>query len=192
MRSGLLAAFALLLASCGQPPGTAADPELTAQEVSLPQETLPRNTMAMRGVDLRMYDYTPTAGELRDPTFWIHADAGQLAEGEKVWSLQKTQAVIYREDEEDLRIEALEGQFDQERQEAMLKGAVRITTGTLVVDLEDVFWKNEEGAATTSRPIHLTNGDTRLDAKALRIEPKKGSLILRDGSGYVPLKEVIP
>ncbi len=148
--------------------------------------------MAMRGLDLYMHDYTPTDGELRDPTFWVHADSGQLAEGEKVWSLQGTRVVIYRDDDEDLVVEALEGKVDLDRQVAELRGAVRLTTGSLIVDLEDLLWENEKGSATSERPIHLVDGDTRLDAESLLIKRDEGLLILGEGSGYLRLTESAP
>ncbi len=193
MRGVLLIAVSLLLSSCGQTSDTASESEpvskATPSERSSPPADSPKNMMAMRGVDLYMHDYTPTAGKLRDPTFWVHAESGQLAEGEKVWSLQGTRAVIYREDNEDLVVEARDGRVDQEQQVAMLKGDVRLTEGTLVVDLEDLLWENEKGTATSNRPVHITDGDTLLEAQNLLIDVDEGTLILGEGSGYVRLAE---
>lgn len=189
MKYELLTTVSLLLISYGQTPETGADTEPSAQGTPAPAQKLPQNVLAMRGVDLYMHDYAPTNGELRDPTFWIHADAGQLAEGEKVWSLQKTKAIIYREDDEDLHLEAIEGLFDQERQEVILKGAVRLSIGSLVVDLEDVVWINEENVATSNRPVHLENENITLDAKSLLIKPGENVLKLGEGSGSIRLKE---
>ncbi len=196
MRGKLLIAMSLLLSSCGQTSDMASEPEpssgtMPAEPSSAPAE-LPRNLMAMRGVDLYMHDYTPTEGELRDPTFWVHAESGQLAEGEKVWSLQGTRAVIYREKHDDLVVEAREGRVDQERQVAALQGDVSLTAGTLVVDLEDLLWENEMGTATSNRPVRITDGDTWLKAQTLLIEVDEGVLILEDGSGYVRLTEPSP
>ena len=192
MRWILPIVLAATLVQCG----SATDPQgvypgapikSVAPGVVEPEEEF-ESAMVMKGVDLYMHDYTPTEGELRDPTFWLHAESGQLAEDEKVWSLQSTRAVIYRE-EQDLFMEAREGWFDQERQVANLQGGVKLTAGSLVTDLEDVFWDNEQGTATSDRPVSVVNGETRLRAESLRISPDEDSLILRNGSGYVALRK---
>lgn len=192
----ILAASALLVASCAQPPGSVPDSGPVTQSAPSPNidspEGSPRNVMAMRGLDLYMHDYSPTEGELRDPTFWIHADSAQLAQGERVWSLQGTRAVIYRDDEEDLVLEALEGEFDKDRQVAQLRGAVRLTTGSLIVDLEDLLWENEKGRATSGRPIHLEDENMRFHAESLLIKRDEGVIILGKGSGYMRLTEPTP
>ena len=193
MKAVLLIAISLLLSSCEQTSDTASESEpvseTTPSERPSPPADASKNMMAMRGIDLYMHDYTPTEGELRAPTFWVHAESGQLAEGEKVWSLQGTRAVIYREDDEDLVVEARDGQVNQKRQVAVLKGDVRLTAGTLVVDLEDLHWENEKGTATSNRRVHITNGDTSLEAQNLLIDVDEGALILGKGSGYIPLQE---
>lgn len=191
MRRMLLVAMSLLLVSCGQTSETASEPgpvsEATPAGHSSPATELPRNMMAMRGVDLYMHDYAPTEGELRDPTFWVHAESGQLAEGGKVWSLHRIRAVIYREDNEDLVVEARDAQVNQEEQVAALQGDVRLTAGTLVVDLEDLLWENEKGTATSDHPVYITDGDTRLEAQSLSINVDDGALILGEGSGFIRL-----
>ncbi len=196
MRCAILAAFLLLEASCSQPPGSVAESGPVSQSTPPPSnispEDPPRNAMAMRGLDLRMYDYTPTGDELRDPTFSVHADSAQLPEGGKVWSVQGTRAVIYRDDDEDLVVDALEGDVDLDRKVAELRGAVRLTVGSLIVDLEDLLWENEKGTMTSGRPIHLGDENMRLDAKSLLIKRDGGLLILGEGSGYVRLTESAP
>lgn len=196
MRCAILVAFPLLVASCGQPPGSVPESDPVSESrpsASIdPAEDPPRSIMAGRGRDLYMHDYSPTDGELRDPTFWVHADSDQLAEGEKQWSLQGTRAVIYRDDEEDLVVEALEGEVDLDRQVAELRGAVRLTVGSLIVDLEDLLWENEEGTATSDHPIHLVDENMRFDAESLLIKRDEGVIILGEGSGYLRLTESAP
>ena len=196
MRGVLLVAISLLLFSCGRASETTPESgpvsEATPSERSSSPADSRRNMMALRGVDLYMHDYTPTEGELRDPTFWIHAGSGQLAEGEKMWSLQSIRAVIYREDDEDLIVEARDGQVNQEKQVAVLRGDVRLTAGTLVVNLEDLLWENEKGTATSKHPVHITDGYMRLEAQSLSIDVDGGALILGEGSGYIRLREPSP
>ncbi len=196
MRCAILVAFPVLVASCGQPPGSVAESEPVSQSTPSPSvdtpEGPPRNVMAMLGPDVWMHDYTPTEGEPRDPTFWVHADSGQLAEGEKVWSVQGARAVIYRDDEEDLVIEALEGEVDEDRKVARLRGDVRLTVGSLIVDLEDLLWKNEEGTATSNHAVHLVDENLRLHAKSLLIKRDEGKFILGEGSGYIRLTGPAP
>ncbi len=189
MKYELLTAISLLLISCGQPAESGVSSEPAAGPApTLPEEPAP-SAMKMEGVELRMYDFERTDGELQKPTFFVHADAAQLAEGEKVWSLQKAVARIFREDGEDFHIEALEGQFDDARKEAVLKGAVRLTAGSLTIDLEDITWKNEENTASSDNPVHLTNGDTRLDAQNIRIDVETGTLTLGEASGFIQFTE---
>lgn len=193
MKIKILAAVSLIVILCGQTARTDVSSETAERETSAPQsekqEKPPINVMEMKGVNLYMHDFESADGKPRNPTFWVHAEAGQLAEGQKVWSLQKTKAVIYREDGDDFHIEALEGQFHQERQEAVLRGAVRLTTGSLMISLEDVVWNNEENTATSDRPVHLRDGGTRLDAQSLVIDAKSSTLTLGKGSGYVRFVE---
>lgn len=193
MRYAVLIALATTLVACG--PAT----EIPLTDSQAPRESLApgakapekefESAMIMKGVDLYMHDYTPTDGELRDPTFWVHAESGQLAEDEKIWALQSTRAVIYRDGDEDLVMEAREGWFDQERQVATLQGEVKLTAGSLVAELEELFWDNARGTATSDRPVRVTEGETRLSAEGLRITPDADSLVLRNGSGYVQLKK---
>ncbi len=196
MRCAILIAFPLLVASCAQPPESVPESDPVSESTQSPSvdtpEDPPRNVMAMLGPDVWMHDYTPTEGEPRDPTFWVHADSGQLAEGEKVWSVQGARAVIYRDDEEDLVVEALEGEVDEDRKVAELRGAVRLTVGSLIVDLEDLLWENEKGTATSNHAVHLVDANMRLDAKSLLIRRDEGVLILGEGSGYIRLTEPTP
>lgn len=199
MRYGVLMALMYLCAGCGQSPdevSNASAPAAPEQPLlnlaAAPAEDAAPNAMSMEGVDLYMHDYTPTAGKLREPTFWVHADSGQLAEGDQVWSLQNTRAVIYRADDEDVIVDAAEGEFDQEREIAFLTGSVRLTVGTLVVELERLAWDNKLGTATSEDPVRVTEGDMRLIANRLRINPDDDELHLEEGSGYVPLVETTP
>ncbi len=193
MRFAILIALALLTASCGQPPGSVAEAGPVEEPTpSTDTETPgdpPRNVMAGRGYNFRMYDYTPTDGEPRDPTFWVHAESGQLAEGEKVWAVQGTRAVIYRDNEDDIVIEALEGEVDKDRKIAELRGAVHLTVGSLTADLEDLRWNNEKGTASTNHAVHLEDANMRLDAKGLLIKRDENLLILGEGSGHIRLTE---
>ena len=199
MRYGVLMALMFLCAGCGRAPeevskapAAAAPDQPLLDLAAAPAKDATPNAMTMEGVDLYMHDYTPTAGKLREPTFWVHADSGQLAVGDQVWSLQNTHAVIYRADDEDVIVEAVEGEFDQEKEIAFLTGSVRLTVGSLVVELERLAWDNKLGTATSDDPVRVTEGDTRLIASRLRIDPEKNELHLEEGSGYLPLVETTP
>lgn len=198
MRLGVVVLL-LIAAGCGQPSEETSDlstsnaPTPTQQKVaSAPDATPVKSAMRLEGVDLYMHDYTPTDGQLREPTLWVHAASGQLAENNQVWSLQDTHAVIYRADDDDLIVDASHGEFDQANESAVLTGSVRLTTGSMVVDLESLVWDNAEGAAISDNPVRVTQGDTWLIGSTMRLSPDADTLLLTEGSGFLRLVEVTP
>ena len=166
-------------------------PQASPPETSDPTPP-PQSTLAWKGVDLYMHDYGPTDGRLRDPTFWIHAEQGQRAGAGRTWSLQQTRAVIYREADENLVVEAAIGQFDEEAETARLSGRVRLSTGRLRVDLEELVWDNTKGLATSDRPVRVTDSETQLVASGILINPHDDTIVLNEGSGVIQLLETEP
>lgn len=160
-----------------------------AAQAAETQQQARAGAMEMRGLDLRMYSTEPTFGELRDPTFWVHAKRGRL-EGElDVWSLEEARAIIYRDPEDDLRLEAQQGTFDQTNQVAVLSDGVRATSRDLVVELDDIEWNNEENVAWSDSPARVTSGSNRLTGASVAIYPRDDRIKLGRGSGDIQMAQ---
>lgn len=197
MRAVVFLFGAMALVSCAPPSDTGADSTrgsansqrasgAAEEDAALESEG---HMLAMTGVDLYMHDYTPSDGEPREPTFWVHAESGKLSEGTKIWTLEDTNAVIYREVDEDLAIVAEHGRFDQNNDVAVLTGDVRLSTSEVVIYLEEVLWNNAEGVARSEKPLTVESGRTRLKADRAVIEPREDKLTLYNGSGMIQLGE---
>jgi len=198
MRGALLMALLLVGAGCGQtpeapPPDSASPPSLeSGEQLAVARSEPVENEMLLSGVNLWMHDYTPTAGQLRKPTIWVHAESGRLAEDSQLWSLQDTRAVIYRENDEDLTADAAQGAFDQTDETAVLTGDVTLLAGSLEVALEKLKWDNVAGVATSDRPVRVTSGEMWLTGEAMWIRPDENLLQIEGGSGAMPFAEVAP
>lgn len=184
--------FALLILAVGvvsctqsEPPQAEAPDSISVQS----SEVAPQKSIVMAGMDLYMHDYLPTAGEARKPTFWVHAAEGELLEEEQVWALRETKAVIYRHGEEDLRLEADSGVFDEVNRVAHLLGRVRVHTASMDMEMAQIQWDNEASVAQSSEPLVLISGATRLYATGVILRPKDGTYELSQVSGRVAFEE---
>lgn len=150
------------------------------------------SAIKMQGVDLYMHSDDPTYGERKEPTFWVHAERGRLEEKLKVWSIENAEALVYREAEDNLRLQAREGMIDESNQVARLHGGVRATTGELVMNLEDIEWNNHENIARSESPVSLTDGVNDLSGDSVSIFPKDDRVELGAGNGRIRLAELGP
>ena len=185
--AGLLA----LLAGCG---GTDAPPAAvdsgrddTAATGAAAPPSQPR--MTMTGLDLYMYDATPTDAGSRPPTFWVHAERGELQEAERVWDLEGASAVVYGEDEKTVQLDAAGGRFDEQAEKAALTGGVRMTSGEILVETEEIFWDNEAQLIRSQAPLKMARGNTMINADAFEFDPNTEIFRLTNGRGRVMIEE---
>ncbi len=149
-------------------------------------------TMKMEGegINLWMSSSHPTFGQPEDPTFWVHAERGQLLDEPRIWSLEQTRAVIYRDPpEEDLVLVARTGTFDEQNKSAKLDGDVRVTSGRMVADLENIRWDNAAGVAYSEGLATLDDGVNRLVGRAVAMYAKEGRFELGDGTAHIQLAQ---
>lgn len=139
----------------------------------------------MEGMDLYMHNYRPTTGEPDKPTFWVHAEKGELVDGHTIWELAQARAVVYREAEADLVLEAAHGLFDEANRVARLYGGVVVTAGVVTMELADIEWNNEEGVAKSVGSVTVVNGASWLKASALFLNPEEDIMRLTDATGRI-------
>lgn len=142
---------------------------------------------SIRGIDLHMFSSRPTFGAPEDPTFWVHAERGEVLGDPPVWKLENTKAVIYRDPEEDIVLVAKSGNFDEENKSAQLDGGVRVTSGNLVADLSDIHWNDETGVARTDALATLYDGVNRLAGKSMALYADEDRFEIGEGSGRMQL-----
>lgn len=148
-------------------------------------------SMVMRGIDLYMHDSAPTFGDTRNPTFWVHAESGNLSPDASLWELHIARAVIYRDNEDDLHIEADSGQFDQANQLAYLHDGVKATSGRLVVEIQDLEWDNKARIARSESAAEIRDGTNELSGRPVRIYPREDRMELGAGSGTIRLSQSV-
>jgi hypothetical protein len=146
-----------------------------------------RDAVVMEGLDLLFHEAGPTFGELRKPTFWVHAVRATCTDSMRQWSLEASNAVIYREQAENLLLSAGAGFFDKEVGVALLSEGVRLTTGVVVVKLEDLQWDNDQQVATSDHPTEFSDGVSLLSGKAFAVHPRENLVQLTDGGGTIHL-----
>ncbi len=142
----------------------------------------------MTGMDLYMYDYAETGTGLRNPNLWVHAAESSLAE-DKTWTLKDAHAVVYRDKEEDLLFDAARGHFDEKQGIAWLEGEVKVSAGTLNLELAEIEWVNEESIARSSSVVTLKDEGTVLEASSLNLNPDNGVITLTDVTGRLSLEQ---
>lgn len=183
-RYAILIAAAAVAVRCGSPMPA------TDEEAAQAQETRELSgRMAMTGMDLYMHDYRPTAGGARKPTIWVHSDEGEISTETSAWTLGRSRAVLYREDGEDIILQAMSGSFDETNETAQLGGGVKVTTGSLAMELEEIEWDNKEGVARSTGPVTITQGRTLLNASSLVLNPDEDTMLLTNGNGRIDLTD---
>jgi LPS export ABC transporter protein LptC len=187
-----LATLAIIGCGSEQPvsnaPAPSPPPDAVTQNAA--EEALQGASMTVAGLDLYMHDDAFTGQDTAEPTFWVHADQGELTGDESLWTLTTTQAVIYRDDEDDMRLNAKQGWFDQVRNTAQLSGEVTIDSGPLRISTEQVDWDNTLGTVTSENETELRNGTTRLTAIGFTMSPDTGGIHLYQPRGTITFGEL--
>ena len=104
-----------------------------------------------------------------------------------MWAFEDAKAVIFSDEGEETHVEAARGELDQNSDRAVLSQGVNLRVGDLEVRLEDLEWLNEERVAQSARPVHLVDGETVLDAAAMRLYPDDDMFVLQDVEGVIDM-----
>ncbi|HIJ73147.1 MAG TPA: LPS export ABC transporter periplasmic protein LptC [Candidatus Hydrogenedentes bacterium] len=130
-------------------------------------------------MEIQFFSEELTGGEAKRPTFEVTAK-GKLLEGD-VLLFENALAVFYGPDGKETHTSAPRCRVDRNEKLAYLEGGVRLETGTMTVELEDLLWDNEKGEATTDKPVTLTKdgGETHLEAVGMTLIPKEEKLVFR-------------
>lgn len=149
---------------------------------------------AMQGEDinLRMFSSQPTFGEVADPTFWVRAKRGRLLGEPRIWTLEETQAVIYRDPEEDLVLVAGTGTFDEVNKSAELDGGVRVTSGQFAADMANIRWDDATGVASTDSRATLDAGMNQMIGSSVALYVNEDRFELGEGSARIQLAAAQP
>lgn len=173
-----VALWGLLLPGC--------DPDVPAMKepvvVESEEEVLPKETASVRGLDFRLYEEGGVLGEVRRPSFWLHANHGtQMGDG--VWNLEEVRVVIYGAEAGKAVLEAGTGHYTptEGSERAYLSGGVVLTTATQRIELADVEWNNSEGRALSDKPLTIDGEKMQGTASAMEFMPKTGELNLKKG-----------
>ncbi len=191
MRRSGLALLLLVLLGCGK--GLPAKPSSPAEAAPAGAPAISpdaaASSMEVKGVELRLYDNHPSAGEERKPTFWVHADACALQD-DNLWSFDKARAIIYGRDQnqEPIRIEAARGRF-QESKMAYLEGGIEAWIGAMRLHLQDIEWNNDEDVARSDNPLTIASPRLYLEASSVRLLPKTREMTLTHVSGLIQIEE---
>ncbi len=142
-------------------------------------------------VDLYHHDPSPTFGELKKPTIWLHADKFQIID-ENNWKVESIKAVIYdtKTGSERIRVFADSGTFVKMKT-ASLSGKVHAEMDEIEFDTEYLLWTNktetEPAKITTDRKVSLVGKNISLTCSSLIIYPEEKNFELTEVSGIVPL-----
>jgi len=165
----------------------AAWPLALAAQVSADRAADPaRRAVEMTGVNLYLHSADPSFGAIEDPTFWVHAESGKSI-GESLWSLEGAHAVIYRKSEDNLVLAAQSGTFDKDNRSASLAGGVRVTTGEMVVNLEDIAWDETQRVARSESTATLSDGANQIVGSSIAIFPDSDRVDLGGGTATIRL-----
>lgn len=166
------------------------EPVPEAEKASAPvSETTPpaEDAMQMKGIDLYMHRRMPQDGVPGKPELWVKADSFSI-EDSQTYVFENAHAVIYGRDEEEIRLEAQRGWFEQDKS-AQLEGAVRLAAGTLKMFLQDIQWHRSEeaggGVVQSDNPVIIDDPDLQLNAAGLLLYPDTSVFELTDVSGVV-------
>lgn len=163
-----------------------------------PEETAQGMGEMSGEIDLVFYDADFESGDTQRPAFMVRSERFRL-EGEQAWVFEDATATIYGAEGGLTLIEAGKGTFDNASKQAHLAGGVSGRMGVpasapdgtpqWAIELEEMSWLNEEGAAVSEKDVRLGGEQTRLAAKGMRLVPKLASLTLMAVSGYVGLAQ---
>ena len=181
----MLAVAALAIAGCGPAP---APPEAGAPEGGDAPSASDTETMTMESMDLVMYDTSVSEG--KRPSIIVHADHGSLmtpedTEEKPAWTLKGARAEIFRNNVQELVLEAASGMFDESKGVARLEGGVTMRSNEFDMDLERVEWDNEKRLAQSDTAVTIRRGDTSIEADGFALNPDERSMTLDNVSGWL-------
>jgi len=175
------AAFAL--AACGQP-GQAPLPPVAVEPPGNTFDALEDDAFSHGIMTLRFYDDAPT-GEISElPRFELASSRCRYEEGD-VWSFEDADAVIRGNSETEMRIEAGFGRVDHRTKHAFMEGGVRLTTGDLIIEMEELTWSNADRVASSEQPVRILQGGTDLHASSMQLYPDESRVVLHEARGRI-------
>jgi len=150
----------------------------------------PEITMTAEGMELVMYDDTPSDNQVRKPTFIINAELGTALtsnENDNSFKLTRPKAIIFTDDEEELNLESESGVFDGKLGIATLDGGVKLLSPRLNLTMESIVWDNNSHTGHSDEAIELNSEWAKLTASGMTLQPKTGQLLLTNVSGTITL-----
>lgn len=136
------------------------------------------------GLEMRMFESSPTLGETRTISFRIRAGSGEILNDANIYSLQDVSAVAYSENGEEIHFEAKRADYNGVEEEAHLQGDVRIQVGVFKLTMQRVDWDNEERVARSDTPVTIDHGGTRLTASGgMTIDLRTQGVVFRGVEG---------
>lgn len=190
---------ALLATGCGGPattpegappasttPGTATGPAASQAPPVRRAAARPEDMTLGGDMTLRFFENVLEADQPQRPTFEISSPRCAMTE-ENVWTLEEARATVYSKEREETRFFAAAAIFDQNAETASLSGGVTVEMGTQRVEIEDITWSNADRTARSSRPVTVTDGETRLSAAAMEFLADSQTLLLNQLTGVVAL-----
>ena len=186
----LLAWFMGCIAGCGEP---AKPPAMPATPENATTDSGKQNSVGVefKGVDLRLFNTEPTQTSARKPRFWLHADK-QTITAEGVTSFEKAHAVVYGKetDEEQLTLDAGAGQYKEDEM-VYLSNEVVARAGEVTIRAQDMTYENNSKVAKSDNPVSIDSPKMQLKAASVRILPDTREMELGQGSGTIPIGELM-
>lgn len=184
MRPFFLMILVPFLCQCGaQPtiPATSGNQPTTDTEYIVSDQRAP---VVGYGIDSYFYGDASGTEEARvTPTFWFHADEGDFEVTESESILKKVRAVVYRDDAENLTIEAPLGTVDRDRKLASMSGGVKVVAGTIRIEMDEISYDHSLGTAETVGEARMFDGETRMEAGGLSLHPDDNAFELVEVRG---------
>ena len=164
----LVAVLIMMPLGCAKPSGSAEDAAADLKPAG--DQTLPRDQSAASGViELLFYDERAFAGQPAEPTLRLTTRVRVVEEG--AMSFEQAEAVFTAPDGTRTFLYAGAGEYDQSAKRVALTGGVRLESGTLRIELQDMLWVNETQTARSEQPATIRDGKTHLQAETFEFYP---------------------
>lgn len=174
---------AVLFVACG-PSASPPVPTVRTDDSLDPPPALEDDAFSHGVMTLRFFDDIPSE-EMGDlPRFELASSRCRYEEGD-IWTFENADAVIRGDGQQEMRIEAGFGRVDHRTKHAFMEGGVRLTTGDLIIEMEELTWSNADRVATTERPLRIMQGDTDLSASAMQMFPDDNIVVLEEARGRI-------
>lgn len=153
-----------------------------------PDPALPANDLTMQDLRLDMYRFAPTDDAGQKPLFSVEAREGAKAADKNLWSLTGIRAVV-NGDQGPVTMEAGEAIFDEDEQIARLSGGVKVQSGAIFVETDQIQWDNTQETIRADSPLLMTDGAAHLRAGGLTFDPNTRTFTLTRVNGRYPLED---